>query len=72
MKALKITGVVIVAIWMGFTSWRLEYAIKVAEAACSIATIQGLNGPVHIFKNTIRCPFAIALQYPDDVRPQSK
>jgi hypothetical protein len=72
MKALKIAGVIIVAIWMGFTSWRLEYAIEVSEAACSIATIAGLNDPVHTFKSTVRCPFAIALQYPDDVKPQSK
>lgn len=72
MKALKIAGVVIVAVWMGFTSWRLEYAIKVVEAACSIATIAGLNSPVHTFKNTARCPFAVILEYPDDVKAQSK
>ena len=69
MNLWKIAGIAIVALWMALTSWRLEYAIQVAEAACSTATIADLNSLTHRFKNTLKCPFPVDLEYPDDIKP---
>jgi hypothetical protein len=69
MTALKIAGIVAVATWMAFTSWRLEYAIHTAEAACSVAEASSLNFKPRTFKSGIPCP-KVVFAYPDEVKPR--
>jgi hypothetical protein len=65
MRALKIAGIVILAIWMAFTSWRLEYAIRTAEAACNVALVAGMNNSNRTAKSGLPCPMVV-IDYMDD------
>jgi hypothetical protein len=56
MKALKIAAVIVLALWMAYTTWRLEYAIRVSEAACSLATVAAANAPKGQFLTVAKCP----------------
>ena len=60
MKALKVVGIIAVALWMAFTSWRLEYAIKASEMACDEIDILGEHLYQDVFKGLPYCPGVIS------------
>ena len=52
MNRLKITGVIILAAWMAYITWRVEQIKRVADIACTIAYNNGQESALH-------CPITI-------------
>jgi hypothetical protein len=70
MRVLKIAGIVIVAAWMAYVYWRLEYVTQVSEAACALATVAQMNAPTRTYKIAAVCPAIMWAEYQDEVKPK--
>ncbi len=68
MRALKIAGIVAAIAWMAFTSYRLEYAIEVAEQTCRMSYAIGLSAKIQVGVVPASCSVTIS-EFPREIKP---